>query len=213
METIQRAGWAARDASQQGLFLLMYEPWAVTLVTEGSSDAVDPDRPFAGIIKKNSTKQDRTGLATLKFIQSSTCLRAFFARYLGDDSPTGFLVILNRFVRYHSLIPYVAQDFSTHWCCDRHPENGFDLSSFFPGPIYHANSNSIKANTTEMITSKQTSRPKLCPVKERDELESCLISWRRQKHETDPLCSVRSLASYCDDTSIKLLSKTPPSTL
>ncbi|KAF9234844.1 P-loop containing nucleoside triphosphate hydrolase protein, partial [Melanogaster broomeanus] len=103
-ETVQRAGRAVRDPGLNGLYLAMVEPWVLELpasLGDDDSDANDPDRPWAGAVKKNSSKQDRTGLAAIGFIQSRTCLRQYLAKYLDDQSPGALL--------YTAL-----------WCCDRH---------------------------------------------------------------------------------------------
>lgn len=89
-ETAQRAGWAACDPNLNGLFLAMVEPWAFELKLDGGSIAdPDPDKPYAGMVKKNASKQDRTSIASLRFVQSKTCLWRFFAEYLGDHLPEG----------------------------------------------------------------------------------------------------------------------------
>ena len=93
-ELIQRAGRAVRDpAMHDGLFLLMFEPWALQVQLPAADDiGSDPDRPIAGMVKKTSSKQDRTSCACIQFVQSSTCLRGFLASYLKDDGPSGLTV-------------------------------------------------------------------------------------------------------------------------
>ncbi|KAG9310628.1 hypothetical protein JVU11DRAFT_9196 [Chiua virens] len=91
-EAAQRAGRAVRDQGLRGLYLEMVEPWALNselTSVEGDEQSSDPDRPYAGTVKKTSSKQDRTGYASLRFVQSETCLREFFAKYLNDRSPEG----------------------------------------------------------------------------------------------------------------------------
>lgn len=91
-EAVQRAGRAVRDPGLHGLYLAMLEPWALGLdLVEHDDHTSDPDRPYAGIVKKNSSKQDRTGYASLRFSQSRSCLRKFFAEYLDDQSPEGYI--------------------------------------------------------------------------------------------------------------------------
>lgn len=87
-ETAQRAGRAVCDPGLNGLYLAMVEPWALDLSLDGVN-TTDPDRPYAGVVKKNSSKRDRTSIASLQFAQSQSCLREFFARYLGDKSQEG----------------------------------------------------------------------------------------------------------------------------
>lgn len=91
-EAAQRAGCAVRDQGLHGLYLMMVEPWALELNLVGSSDRInnsDPDRPYAGVVKKTSSKPDRTGYTSLQFAQSKTCLCKLFAEYLDDESLEG----------------------------------------------------------------------------------------------------------------------------
>ncbi|KAF8432363.1 hypothetical protein L210DRAFT_962264 [Boletus edulis BED1] len=87
-EAAQRAGRAARDPNSSGLFLMMVEPWALKLSLESIS-ITDPDQPFVLTVKKNSSKQERTSMASTQYVQSQDCLRQFFAIYLGDESQRG----------------------------------------------------------------------------------------------------------------------------
>lgn len=58
-EMIQRAGRAVRDPDSTGLFLAMVEMWAFELEPQvDARDVADPDKPYAGMVKKNSPKQD-----------------------------------------------------------------------------------------------------------------------------------------------------------
>lgn len=94
-EMIQRAGRAARDPSMHGLFVVMVEPWALEAkLNKLESMLDDPDQPISGVIKKNSSKQERTGHAMIRYIQSATCLRKFFSEYLDDQTPSGILNVL-----------------------------------------------------------------------------------------------------------------------
>jgi hypothetical protein len=68
----------------------MVEMWALEVeLTDEHDDHHDPDKPYAAILKKNSSKKDRTGCAALRYAQSTTCLREFFAKYLDDQTCTG----------------------------------------------------------------------------------------------------------------------------
>ncbi|KIK99491.1 hypothetical protein PAXRUDRAFT_30500 [Paxillus rubicundulus Ve08.2h10] len=72
-----------------GLFLLMAEQWVLNAALDNKPfDASDPNCPYAGMVKKNSLKQDRTGCAAIQLIHSTICLPQFFAKYLDDCSPT-----------------------------------------------------------------------------------------------------------------------------
>lgn len=89
-EAAQRGGRAVRDGYLCGLFLIMVETWALEAeLTEEQIMSNDPDIPYSGTLKKNSSKKDRTGCAALRYVQSATCLREFYAKYLGDQTPTG----------------------------------------------------------------------------------------------------------------------------
>ena len=71
----------------------MIEPWALELTLVGEDSQIsdsDPDRPYAVIVKKTSSKLDGTGYASLRFAQSKTCLRKLFAEYLNDQSLEGY---------------------------------------------------------------------------------------------------------------------------
>jgi hypothetical protein len=87
---IQRAGRAARDPDTHGLFLEMVDPWVLQHeVQVDERTSTDPDRPSAGVITKTSSKQDRTGCASIRFARSTTCRRSFLMEYLDDQEPGG----------------------------------------------------------------------------------------------------------------------------
>ena len=91
-EAAQQAGRAVRDQGLHGLYLTMVEPWALELTLVGEDGQISdlyPDRPYVGIVKKTSSKLDRTGYAYLRFAQSKTCLHKLFAEYLNDQSLEG----------------------------------------------------------------------------------------------------------------------------
>ena len=64
----------------------------------------DPDHPTIEKLSKTSTKQERTGIAMLKIVQSPDCFRQMYADYLGDKSPNGELAVLimDNFYRFDS---------------------------------------------------------------------------------------------------------------
>ena len=67
----------------------MYELWALTTdLSKLPVDLSDPDQPLQAITKV-SKKPECTGMAMYQCIQSGSCIRAFFAGYLGDKTPTG----------------------------------------------------------------------------------------------------------------------------
>ena len=87
-ELAQRAGRAACNPNSHGLFLLMVEPFALDLPLDTLNRA-DPDKPYAGSLRKNLSKQDQTSMTSIQYAQSKTCLCKFFMRYLRDTSPQG----------------------------------------------------------------------------------------------------------------------------
>lgn len=88
---VQRGGRCGRTTSSSALFLILYEPWAKSESTGLSSlaqDLDDPDQPLQ-TLTKTSKKPERTGVAMYRLIQSSDCIRRFFANYLRDGTSTG----------------------------------------------------------------------------------------------------------------------------
>jgi hypothetical protein len=87
---IQRAGQAARDPNIYGLFLEMVNPWVYQHeVRVDERRSTDPDKPSVGVVTKISSKQDRTGCASIQFAQSTTCRRKYLVEYLDDKKPGG----------------------------------------------------------------------------------------------------------------------------
>ncbi|KIK40440.1 hypothetical protein CY34DRAFT_24809 [Suillus luteus UH-Slu-Lm8-n1] len=150
-EAVQRGGCAARDDETFGQLLMMVEPWALELeLTDKHDDINDPDKPYAGMIKKNSSKQDRTGCAVLRYIQSKTCLREFYAKYLYDETPADIVAVTSQPAKrrqnqlrdknehdilYERLSDWRAREHAVHplqsvqpitWLCDN---NGLELLS------------------------------------------------------------------------------------
>lgn len=90
--TLQRGGRGGRTKSAQALFLIMYEPWLSKIDLSTISFSIsDPDHPNVEQLCKNSTKQARTGIAIIKILQSTHCLRKMFVDYLGDEASDGRL--------------------------------------------------------------------------------------------------------------------------
>ena len=88
---IQHGGRGGRSTSTPALFLILYEPWAMTAdLSSFTNDLDDPDQPLQPITK-TSKKPERTGVAMYRLIQSRLCVRYFFAKYLHDETPTGKL--------------------------------------------------------------------------------------------------------------------------
>ncbi|KAF8119145.1 P-loop containing nucleoside triphosphate hydrolase protein [Boletus edulis] len=188
-EAAQRAGRAVRDQGLHGLYLTMVEPWALelSLVKEDgqiSCSDSDPDRPYAGVVKKTSSKPDRTSYASLRFAQSKTCLRKLFAEYLNDQSPE-------------------ALSYSAQWCCDRH-NDGFNILSFFHGDVRTSDAAEVSAAATKR------KRTQLRATAERQQLLDALVSWREQAHAQDPYRGVWPIARLLSKNGLELLSKTHP---
>ena len=85
---LQRCGRGGRAPSTSAIFLILYEPWAITADLSLKCNLDDPDQPLLPLTK-TSKKPERTGVAMYRLIQSSDCIRRFFADYLHDDTPTG----------------------------------------------------------------------------------------------------------------------------
>ncbi|KAG2110650.1 uncharacterized protein F5147DRAFT_651823 [Suillus discolor] len=127
-----------------GLYLMMIETWALEVnLTEEHDDADDADKPYAITApKKNSSKRDRTGCAALQYVQSKMCLREFFAKYFNDPTPTGS--------NFFSSLHYV-----TAKCCNRHPDSGFNLSTYFLGSMHSFNSASDRIDPSSTAPAKR----------------------------------------------------------
>ncbi|KAJ7251796.1 P-loop containing nucleoside triphosphate hydrolase protein [Mycena haematopus] len=85
----QRSGRCGRRG-QRAVYLAMAEPWAYTV----SLDAIDPenkdpDQPISGRLLKNAKKRERAGLAMVRYVRSTICLREMIRRYLADNSDNG----------------------------------------------------------------------------------------------------------------------------
>jgi superfamily II DNA helicase RecQ len=105
--TIQRGGRGGRDMKDRSLFLIMYEPWAVEVNLDGlPDDGDDPDRPFSSDNKKYGSKLARTGLFSLRLLQSRTCIRRHLLRYLRDESSgcTSLVLLIIRSSRTFQLV-------------------------------------------------------------------------------------------------------------
>ncbi|KAH0831172.1 hypothetical protein J3R83DRAFT_13749 [Lanmaoa asiatica] len=127
-EMIQRAGHAVRDPNLTGLFLVMVETWAIELGLGNSNDKAEAnrDKPYAGLVKMNSSKQDRTSIASLQFVQSKTCLREFFAGYLGDNSPEDRLELLEQLTEWRNEVHQQDLFYPITWIID---DDGLELVS------------------------------------------------------------------------------------
>jgi hypothetical protein len=74
---------------ETALFVLFYEAWALEIKeTDFTGDTSDPDRP-RNDLRLASRRPERAPLSAIQLVQSKTCLRLFFVKYLDDKSPEG----------------------------------------------------------------------------------------------------------------------------
>jgi len=193
----------------------MYEPWVMTIdLSSVAGDASDPDFPNSGKLTKYSTKPARTGIAMVTLVQSKEiCIRAFYADYLEDRSPTGeanHSPLLITFIYLFSALAFME------WCCSGHPGSGFHIRKYFRGRFLYQDSTTLKlfygdvdeSDREEILPPAKKKRPskkKVRPLKERGDLKLCLLSWRTETHEHDPLAAVRPPSFILDDKGIKTL--------
>lgn len=92
VDTLQRGGRVGRRDGDQGLYVIFYEGWALDISLDefDDGDLNDPDRTRKPL-KPTSQKRDRASYSSVKLVQCKTCLREFFATYLGDKSLNGTL--------------------------------------------------------------------------------------------------------------------------
>ena len=96
VEALQRGGRVGRRDGSQGLSVIFYDLWALTIPLDEYADSRsdDPDRPRA-LSKPTTSRKDRAPLSCVQLVQLQTCLRVFFASYLGDNAVNGALLTLN----------------------------------------------------------------------------------------------------------------------
>ena len=85
-------GRAGRSTNTEAFCVQMIEPWVNEIDLSGIPiDPSDPDRPLsdAALTKKNPTKQERTGRASVRHSTSTECKRILQAEYYEDTSPEG----------------------------------------------------------------------------------------------------------------------------
>jgi hypothetical protein len=90
VETLQRGGRVGRREGDQGLFVIFYEPWALTISPDEFTvgDINDPDRP-RGHYTLTSRARDWASYSSINLVRCRMCLREYFALYLNDTSPNG----------------------------------------------------------------------------------------------------------------------------
>jgi hypothetical protein len=73
----------------------MYEHWVMKIdLSKINFTVTNPDHPNVEKLNKTATKQECTGIAMIKIIQSTECLRKMYAEYLGDKTPEGEWLII-----------------------------------------------------------------------------------------------------------------------
>jgi hypothetical protein len=178
----------------------MYEGWVEDLdISDITAEErqEDPDRTFFLSHKKNTTKKDRAGIASITCIQSEECIRRIFAVYLNDTTPEGSSVQFDDSLSNNLL----ALLYSSPWCCDRHSDN-FSLSSFFSGPIYTGNETKVKPPRSKSAKNR--------PVVQRKPLRNLLRHFRLSAHNSDPLRAIRPASFILSDIAIDTLTKVHP---
>lgn len=94
----QWEGRAGRSTDADAFCVHMIESWVPPLdLSQLPMDLNDPDRPISdlALTKKNPTKQERTGRASVHHARSPDCERVLKASYYQDTSPEGLLVFLS----------------------------------------------------------------------------------------------------------------------
>ena len=97
----------------------------------------------------------------------------------------------------------LALEFTGAWCCNRHLGNGFDITSFFPGPFYTDEEDANLAKKRKRKSTRGQNRPTV----ERPLLQRHLRAWRSETHALNYLRTIRLASFICDDESIVKLSK------
>ncbi|KAF9537104.1 hypothetical protein CPC08DRAFT_651860, partial [Agrocybe pediades] len=158
VDCLQRGGRAARSSGQTALFVVFFEKNMLQInEKEFTGDVQDPDRPREKLTAKPK-RLERAPLSGVRLVQTTGCLRKFFADYLNDKSPE-------------------AMQFTTQFCCDRH-DDGFSLEAELPGFLYCG---AVEESATEGRSVQNRYRPKY----ERPALDRLLIDWVERMAEED----------------------------
>ena len=89
VDGLQRGGRAFRVSNSTALFVVFHEAWALDIQEEDyTGDINDPDRPQKDL-RSSSRRQERAPLSGIRLVQSSACIRRFYADYLDDKAPEG----------------------------------------------------------------------------------------------------------------------------
>lgn len=91
VEVSQHDGRAFCNPDGGFLFVIFHEArdHNVTLDEYNKGDPCNPDRP-RDLLKSSSGQRERAPFSYLKLVKSATCLRAEFASYLADTSPSWY---------------------------------------------------------------------------------------------------------------------------
>ncbi|KAJ7443986.1 hypothetical protein FB451DRAFT_1434779 [Mycena latifolia] len=164
----------------------MIEPWVSEIDTSQMPiDPNDPDHPLSdtALTKKNPTKQECTGRASVHHATSPECERVLKAAYYQDNSPE-------------------ALEYTGRWCCDSstHLGNTFSLQKLFLGAVYEESPPPLSGPA-----QPKRKRNIYRPTKDRPALEEHLIQWRTQMHTRFTLRAIRPPTFILDSTAIKKL--------
>ncbi|KAF8825281.1 hypothetical protein HHX47_DHR4000326 [Lentinula edodes] len=176
-------GRVMRQLGCFGLAVLFSEQWVLDLDPEDFTtwDCEDLDRP-CGYLKQNASAKDRAPFSLVVLVQTSMCLRLFFATYLGDASPE-------------------ACNYSGPFCCDRHPGSGFTLQAFLPGPLLTVSESDVPSAET----SEKRKHKSVRPLAQRKALYRTLQEWLENAHCNDRLSAIRPRYYILSDANIKTL--------
>ncbi|KAG2017529.1 ATP-dependent DNA helicase recQ, variant 2 [Coprinopsis cinerea AmutBmut pab1-1] len=177
----QRAGRPGRDGITNSVYVLLYEPFALTAdlsparEAEKMSDSpLDPDRPITGKLKPRGHKLHRIGVSVYDLVQDEDrCIRGDFASYNNDTSE-------------HAL------KFTGPFCCNGkiHGDRPFDFGYYFPSKllyfdattklVYRGNPNDPNRTLLDPPTGtkRKAARNKYRPVAFRASLVSRLEKFR-----------------------------------
>lgn len=202
VDALQRGGRAIRTGNEDALFVIFYESWALEINPEEYNEGKylhDPDRPRQDL-RPSSQRRERAPYSSLRLVQSSTCIREYFAQYLNDTTESGKYVIhLIYFNFFKGAKISTARNYTTMFCCDRH-QDGFLLQDHLPGKIYKEGG--VKRKEAPANTSKYR------PVKDRPALDLKIIAWLEQVLANDEL--MRSSYDILADEQRLLLLRIPP---
>jgi hypothetical protein len=117
---------------------------------------------------------------------------------------------------------HLALQFTTEWCCDRHPGTDFRLCTFFKGRLLYQDPDTSvlyyggadDPDREEILPppprNKRKAGVKVRATIERGPLRARLMAWRIQAHASDPLASVRPQTFIIDNIDINKLSRLHP---